>query len=83
MSRMQVMQFGSAHDFSRTANSASDGDVEVAVEVATPSLISCTIDKVSLTAKLQELKKGKEAALAEIAAKFDGDIQALETVLAL
>ncbi|KAG4440426.1 hypothetical protein IFR05_004070 [Cadophora sp. M221] len=54
-------------------------DVE-ALSLRSPSFAN---SKVSLATKLQELKDAKAAAIAEVAAKFDKDIDAVERVLSL
>lgn len=55
------------------------GDADMGL-VGTPSFADSTV---GLVRKLQELKDAKETAMAEVAAKFDMDIEAVKRVLSL
>ncbi|KAH7321776.1 hypothetical protein BKA65DRAFT_88753 [Rhexocercosporidium sp. MPI-PUGE-AT-0058] len=57
------------------------GDSEM--EVLPAEKASFATSKFSLAAKLEELRDAKSAAIAEVAAKYDKDIDAVERVLSL
>ncbi|KAL2068105.1 hypothetical protein VTL71DRAFT_16203 [Oculimacula yallundae] len=58
----------------------ADYDMEVDVSIGTNSFAE---SKIGLARKLQELKDAKAAAIAEVAAKFDKDIDAMERVMCI
>lgn len=76
------MEFnGVENDVGEVCSPVSAGNIpDVELPLRSPSFAN---SKVSLATKLQELKDAKEMAIAEVAAKFDKDIDAVERVLSL